>query len=126
MIRRLIPALVGPAMMCTAFSAARAECRVTAVEGNVPTALVLSGGGAKAAWDAGVMRGLLDAGVPIALVAGSSAGALNAVMLADGRLDRLEALWRTVTREQVYSLRPGVVFAGLLPGWLTARHRARR
>src|SRR6266850_713122 len=40
-------------------------------------------------------------------------------MLADGRLDRLQAHWRSVTRQQVYALRPGVFFAGLLPGWLT-------
>jgi NTE family protein len=53
------------------------------------------------------------------VVAGSSAGALNAAMLADGRLDRLQAHWRTVTRDQVYALRPSVFFAGLLPGWLT-------
>ena len=37
----------------------------------------------------------------------------------DGRLDRLQALWRTVTREQVYTLRASVLFAGLLPGVLT-------
>ena len=34
--------------------------------------------------------------------------------------DRLESLWRSLTRDQVYSLRPSVFFAGLLPGWLTA------
>jgi NTE family protein len=86
---------------------------------GVPVALVLSGGGAKGAWEAGAAVRLLERGLPIRLVAGSSAGALNAAMLADGRLDRLEALWRSVTREQVYGLRPGVFFAGLLPGWLT-------
>jgi predicted acylesterase/phospholipase RssA len=40
-------------------------------------------------------------------------------MIADGRVDRLEALWRGLTRDRVYSLRTGVLFAGLLPGWLT-------
>jgi NTE family protein len=99
---------------------AGAGCPPGAARGAEPTALVLSGGGAKGAWDAGVARGLVDAGVPIRVVAGSSAGALNAVMLADGRLDRLEALWRTVTRDHVFFLRPAVIFAGLLPGWLTA------
>jgi NTE family protein len=57
--------------------------------------------------------------VPVRLVAGSSAGALNAAMLADGRLDRLRELWRSLSREQVYALRPSVIFAGLLPGWVT-------
>jgi predicted acylesterase/phospholipase RssA len=40
-------------------------------------------------------------------------------MVADGRLDHLEDVWRTVTRERIYTLRPSVFFAGLLPGWLT-------
>jgi NTE family protein len=86
---------------------------------DAPLALVLSGGGAKGAWEAGAAVALLEAGVPVRLVAGSSAGALTAAMLADGRLDRLQALWRSLSREQVYGLRPGVLFAGLLPGWLT-------
>ena len=41
-------------------------------------------------------------------------------MVADGRLDRLEATWRALTAEQVFAFRPSVFFAGLLPGWLTA------
>jgi NTE family protein len=86
---------------------------------EAPTALVLSGGGAKGAWEAGAALALLEGGLPVRLVAGSSSGALNAAMLTDGRLDRLQALWRSVNREQVYTLRPGVFFAGFLPGWLT-------
>ena len=86
---------------------------------DAPAALVLSGGGAKGAWEAGAAVALIEGGLPVRVVAGSSAGALNAAMLADGRLDRLQVHWRTVTREQVYTLRPGVFFAGLLPGWLT-------
>jgi NTE family protein len=86
---------------------------------DAPVALVLSGGGAKGAWEAGVAATLIEQGVPVRLVAGSSAGALTAAMLADGRLDRLQGLWRSLSREQVYAIRPGVFFAGLLPGWLT-------
>ena len=82
-------------------------------------ALVLSGGGAKGAWEAGVASALVVRGEPVRLIAGSSSGALTAAMIADGRLDRLEAIWRTITRDQVYALRPSVFFAGLLPGWLT-------
>ena len=82
-------------------------------------ALVLSGGGAKGAYEAGVAAAFVERGLPIRLVAGSSAGALNAAMIASGRADRLEALWRSVTREQVYSLRAPIFFAGFLPGWLT-------
>lgn len=82
-------------------------------------ALVLSGGGAKGAYEAGVAAAFVERGLPIRLVAGSSAGALNAAMIAGGRADRLEGLWRGVTREQVYSLRLPIFFAGFLPGWLT-------
>jgi NTE family protein len=86
---------------------------------DAPTALVLSGGGAKGAYEAGVAVALVERGLPIRLVAGSSAGALNAAMIASGRSDRLEAMWRSVTRAQVYTLRGPVIFAGFLPGWLT-------
>jgi NTE family protein len=79
----------------------------------------MSGGGAKGAWEAGFAAALLEHGLPIRVVAGSSAGALNAAMVADGRLERLAATWRSLTRDRVYVLRPGIFFSGLLPGWLT-------
>lgn len=88
---------------------------------NTPTALVLSGGGAKGAWEAGAGATLVRRGLALRLVAGSSAGALNAAMLADGRIDRLDALWRTLRPARVYTPRASVFFAGLLPGWLTLR-----
>jgi NTE family protein len=94
-------------------------CEPTRAALDSPVALVLSGGGAKGAWEAGAAAALIERGVPVSLVAGSSAGALNAAMLVDGRLDRLQALWRSLSREQVYALRPSVIFAGLLPGWAT-------
>src|SRR5262245_59310403 len=103
----LLPARVG------------AQCTPSALPPEPPAAPVPSGRGAEGAHEAGVALGFAARGVPVRLAAGSSAGALTAAALADGRLDRLEALWRGATREQVYALRPGVVFAGLLPGWLT-------
>jgi len=99
-------------------SLAVATCTRSAVL-DAPTTLVLSGGGAKGAWEAGVAATLVQRGLALRLVAGSSAGALNAAMVADGRTQRLDTLWRTLRREQVYTLRPSVFFAGLLPGWLT-------
>jgi NTE family protein len=76
-------------------------------------ALVLSGGGARAAYQVGVLRGLLDLGVlrahsPFAVLVGASAGALNVGMLAanadrfgDGVL-ALERVWSTLRAEQVF------------------------
>jgi len=100
-------------------SAAAASCTPTAASRNVPTALILSGGGAKGAYEAGSAAAFAERGLPFRIVAGSSAGALNAAMIVAGRADRLEALWRAVKKDQVYSLRAPVLFAGLLPGWLT-------
>ena len=100
-------------------SIAAADCAPIRAPLDTPAALVLSGGGAKGAWEAGVAATLVERGVPVRIAAGSSAGALNAVLVADGRLERLDAVWRALTRERVYALRPSVFFSGLLPGWLT-------
>src|SRR5258705_1161435 len=115
--RLLLLVLLGPALGAT--SVAASPCGASARPLDAPTALVLSGGGAKGAYEAGVAPAFVERGLPIRLVAGSSAGALNAAMVADGRVDRLEALWRGLSRGRVYSLRTRVLFAGLLPGWLT-------
>ncbi len=98
---------------------ATADCGASGAAPDAPMALVLSGGGAKGAYEAGVAAAFVERGLPIRLVAGSSAGALNAAMIASGQADRLEAMWRSITREQVYTLRAPVFFAGFLPGWLT-------
>src|SRR5204863_4541338 len=100
-------------------SVASAACTPSSLPLDTPMALVMSGGGAKGAYEAGVAATLMRRGLPIRLAAGSSAGALNAAMVADGRAERLQARWRDLTREQVYSLRASIFFAGLLPGWLT-------
>ena len=118
----LAPRLLAWALLVVAVpwpAHAASTCQGSGHARGTATTLVLSGGGAKGAYEAGVAAALVEQGVPIRLVAGSSAGALNAAMIADGRMERLEALWRGLTRERVYSLRPSVFFAGLLPGWLT-------
>jgi NTE family protein len=119
MIARAVLSIVIAVLALPGAPAAAAACSPTARGPEAPTALVLSGGGAKGAYEAGVAAVLLERGLPIRLVAGSSAGALNAALIADGRRERLETLWRGLSRDRVYSLRPGVFFAGLLPGWLT-------
>lgn len=113
------PVLSALLVVLLAAASTASACEPARAPLDAPLALVLSGGGAKGAWEAGAAVALIEHGVPVRLVAGSSAGALTAAMLVDGRLDRLQALWRSLSREQVYALRPGVLFAGLLPGWLT-------
>jgi NTE family protein len=77
------------------------------------SALVLSGGGARGAYQVGVLRGLLDLGVlqaqsPFEILVGASAGSLNVGMLASNA-DRfgegvlaLERIWSTLRAEQVF------------------------
>ena len=61
--------------------------------------LVLSGGGASAAYQAGVVKALAELDVQIHAVAGSSAGALNGVVIAEANGDlgeaarELELMW---------------------------------
>ena len=119
MKRRAAIALIVLAL--AAPSSALATCIPITTGRDVPTTLVLSGGGAKGAYEAGAVAALAAHGLPIRLVAGSSAGALTAAMVVAGRADRLEATWRAITQDQVYAMRVPTFFAGLLPGWLTLR-----
>ncbi len=75
------------------------------------TALVLSGGGARAAYQVGVLRGLADLGVLSSgfdVLVGSSAGSINAGALAaraedlDKAVDTLERVWGKLQAEQVF------------------------
>jgi len=106
------------AVWCTP-SAALAECTRSLGGVEAPTAVILSGGGAKGAYEAGVVAVLAERRASLRIAAGSSAGALSAAMLVAGRTDRLETMWRSIRRDQVYSIRAPIFFAGLLPGWLT-------
>jgi NTE family protein len=80
---------------------------------DVCTALVVSGGGARGAYQTGVLRGLVEQGFlgglsPIDVFVGSSAGALNAAMLAayaddfEKGLATLEKIWSRIEPEQVF------------------------
>jgi predicted acylesterase/phospholipase RssA len=78
----------------------------------VPTfdCLVLSGGGAKGAYGAGVAKALLayrqlkDIRGPVCYV-GASAGALNAYVLATANADDLVTFWQTATRRKILGAR---------------------
>ena len=68
-------------------------------------ALVLSGGGAKGAWQAGVIDSLIRRGSRWDIFAGVSVGALNAALLAqyahpfDDGLAKLQDLWHDLDNE---------------------------
>ena len=57
------------------------------------TALVLGGGGAKGAYQMGVMQALAELGIAAGSVYGTSIGALNAAMYAQGDMERAQSLW---------------------------------
>ncbi|CAB3791378.1 hypothetical protein LMG28688_03316 [Paraburkholderia caffeinitolerans] len=63
-------------------------------------ALVLQGGGALGAYQAGVMEGLSEARIPLNWVAGISIGALNTAIIAGNepsmRVPRLREFWETI------------------------------
>ncbi|KUM05184.1 patatin-like phospholipase family protein [Chromobacterium subtsugae] len=66
-------------------------------------ALVLQGGGALGAYQAGVYQGLAEANLHPNWVAGISIGALNAAIIAgnppETRADKLEQFWNTISRQ---------------------------
>ena len=69
-------------------------------------ALVLSGGGARGAFQVGVLAAMEDAGLEPVVVSGTSSGALNAAGLAAGlSADGLAAWWTSVTDSDVYRMR---------------------
>ncbi len=73
------------------------------------TALVLSGGGAKGAFEAGVIAALDEADVRPDVVSGTSAGALNAAAVACGiPVERLTGLWGSLESGDVYRVRRDV------------------
>ena len=77
------------------------------------TGLILSGGGARAAYQVGVLSAIADllpesSDNPFEVIVGTSAGAINAVSLACGALDfqqsirKLTAIWQSFRTDLVY------------------------
>jgi NTE family protein len=90
----------------------------------VSRALVLAGGGARAAYEVGVLAAIAERtpGLEFPIVTGVSAGAINAVYLAAHRgpltaaVGALRAQWSRLVVERVYRIRPGRLARGLLLG----------
>ncbi|MDR1037082.1 MAG: patatin-like phospholipase family protein [Deltaproteobacteria bacterium] len=74
--------------------------------------LVLSGGGAKGAWEAGALKALAETGLEVSAVSGASVGALNGAVVSAARetgraAGRLETAWNGIDFRKV--LRPNPV-----------------
>lgn len=70
--------------------------------GQPPVVLVLQGGGALGAYQAGVYEGLHDAGLAPDWIAGISIGAFNTAIIAgnppERRIDALREFWETISQ----------------------------
>jgi NTE family protein len=79
-------------------------------EGCDRIALVLQGGGALGAYQAGVYQALHEADIEPDWVSGVSIGAINAAIIAGNsrkrRLDRLRAFWELITERRIWSYTP--------------------
>src|SRR5689334_12009028 len=81
-------------------------------------ALVLQGGGALGAYQAGVYQAMHHAGLEPDWVSGVSIGAVNAAIIAgnkpENRLERLTTFWKRITDRTVWLLTPdGDIFRQL-------------
>jgi NTE family protein len=81
------------------------------------TVLVLQGGGALGAYQAGVYEGLAEAGIVPDWIAGASIGAINAALIAgnppDRRVERLREFWDRVS--SIAPLVPSPMFSAFRP-----------
>ncbi|MBI9106535.1 MAG: patatin-like phospholipase family protein [Spirochaetales bacterium] len=67
-------------------------------------ALVLSGGGAKGAYEVGVWKALIDLEVEIDAVYGVSVGAVNGAAIAAGDYQKIQNLWLGITKSDVMNI----------------------
>lgn len=68
------------------------------------TALVLSGGGSRGAYQCGVWQALDELGIKIDIVVGVSVGALNGAMVMDGDVVKTANLWRQMETDMVFDV----------------------
>lgn len=66
--------------------------------------LVLSGGGAKGSFEIGVWKALIEMNINIRAVAGTSVGALNAAIIAQGDYDLAVYVWKNITMDAVVKM----------------------
>ena len=67
-------------------------------------ALVLSGGGARGAYEIGVWQALRELEIPIHIVTGTSVGALNGCLVAQDRFDDAIKIWEEMETHKVFDV----------------------
>lgn len=68
------------------------------------TALVLSGGGSRGAYEIGIWKALQELGIEVDMVFGTSVGAINGAMICQGDLRLTEQLWQQMETDMVFDL----------------------
>ena len=68
------------------------------------TALVLSGGGSRGAYEIGVWKGLKKLRISIDMAAGTSVGAINGAMVAQKALKQAEHLWLQMETDMIFDI----------------------
>jgi len=63
---------------------------------------VLSGGGARGAYEIGVLKALKEQGVEYDLAFGTSIGGINAAFYVQGKIDRVEELWNSLKATDIF------------------------
>lgn len=76
---------------------------------NKEYALALSGGGVRGSYQIGVWRALIEDNIKIKAVCGTSIGAINGALIAQGDFDMALSLWRELTPEIVYNKESNVI-----------------
>lgn len=74
-------------------------------------ALVLNGGGSRGAYEIGAWQALSELGVRFSAVYGTSIGALNAALVAQGDLQKAVTLWSEISIDQIMSVEDDDDFA---------------
>lgn len=68
------------------------------------TALVLSGGGSRGAYEAGVWQALDEMGMEIDIVTGASVGSINGAMVCQRDLESTISLWKEIETHMVFDV----------------------
>ena len=68
------------------------------------TALVLAGGGSRGSYELGVWQALREMGVQFEIVTGTSIGAINGSLIAQGDYDTAVALWDTIQTSHIFEV----------------------
>jgi predicted acylesterase/phospholipase RssA len=89
--------------------------------------LVLEGGGAKGAWQFGVLKELAERGLVFDAVSGTSVGALNGAIWSAGRIEVGNKLWSEMSLASVFLRRswlaPALAVAGFAQLYFAFLHR---